>query len=70
MNQGQAAQLLTMKDVSAMTQISESTLRYYRNVGNKGPASALLGGKIMYRKQDVEKWINDQFEKEEKSHGH
>lgn len=53
--------LKTIGEVSEMTRIPISTLRWYRNLGNKGPRSALLGGKVMYREQDVLKWIDDQF---------
>lgn len=58
------AVLMTMAEVSGATGIPVATLRYYRHLG-KGPQSALLAGRVMYREQDVAKWINDQFEKEE-----
>lgn len=56
------AVLMTMAEVSEMTRIPVATLRYYRHLGNKGPQSALLGSRIMYREQDVVDWINEQFE--------
>lgn len=56
------AVLKTMAEVSEMTRIPVNTLRYYRHLGNKGPRSASLGGRIMYREQDVLAWINEQFE--------
>ncbi|ALG29706.1 hypothetical protein AOZ07_12430 [Glutamicibacter halophytocola] len=56
------AVLLTMTEVSEMTGIPVNTLRYYRHLGNKGPRSALIGSRIMYREQDVLAWINEQFE--------
>lgn len=56
--------LKTMAEVSEMTRIPVATLRYYRHLSNKGPKSALLGGRVMYREQDVIAWINEQFEKE------
>lgn len=62
--QGPIAVLLTQAEVSELTRIPVATLRYYRHLGNKGPRSALLGGRVMYRQQDVEQWINEQFEKE------
>lgn len=58
------AVLKTMSEVSEMTRIPVATLRYYRHLANKGPRSALLGGRVMYREQDVIAWINEQFEKE------
>ncbi|PJJ44210.1 MerR-like DNA binding protein [Glutamicibacter mysorens] len=56
------AVLKTMAEVSEMTRIPIATLRYYRHLGNKGPRSALLGGRVMYREQDVVAWLNEQFE--------
>lgn len=58
------AVLMTMAEVSGATGIPVATLRWYRHQG-KGPKSALLGGRVMYRQQDVVKWIDEQFEKEE-----
>ena len=62
--QGAIAVLLTMAEVSEMTRIPVSTLRWYRH-RKAGPRSAILGGRVMYRLADVEQWINEQFEKEE-----
>ncbi len=56
------AVLKTMAEVAEMTGIPVNTLRYYRHLGNKGPKSALIGSRIMYREQDVITWINEQFE--------
>lgn len=56
------AVLKTMAEVAEMTGIPVNTLRYYRHLGNKGPKSALIGSRIMYREQDVIAWINEQFE--------
>lgn len=60
------AVLRTMAEVSEMTRIPVATLRYYRHLSNKGPRSALLGGRVMYRESDVIDWINAQFEQEAK----
>ncbi|MGP5023767.1 helix-turn-helix domain-containing protein [Glutamicibacter ardleyensis] len=57
------AVLMTMAEVSGMTGIPVNTLRYYRHLGNKGPRSAMIGSRIMYREQDVIAWINEQFDK-------
>lgn len=53
--------LLNMQEVSDITRIPVPTLRYYRHM-KKGPASALIGGKVRYREEDVRKWIEAQFE--------
>lgn len=54
--------LMTMAEVAQMTGIPVNTLRYYRHLRNKGPRSALIGSRIMYREQDVIAWIDEQFE--------
>lgn len=56
--------LKTMCEVSEMTRIPVATLRFYRHLGNKGPKSALLGGRVMYREQDVIDWVNSAFDAE------
>lgn len=60
MGQSNLESLMTFKDVSKMTGIPESTLRYYRHM-RKGPKSALVGRRVMYRVDDVRAWIDDQF---------
>lgn len=57
-----ATVLKTMDEVSEMTRIPVATLRFYRHQGNKGPRSGLVGGRVMYREQDVLAWINEAFE--------
>ncbi|MGO3257354.1 MAG: MerR family transcriptional regulator [Glutamicibacter ardleyensis] len=58
------AVLMTMAEVSEMTRIPVATLRYYRHLSNKGPKSALLGGRVMYREIDVINWVNAQFDQD------
>lgn len=53
--------LMTTDEVSAMTRVKTSTLRYWRHQGNQGPRSFLLGKRIMYKRTDVEAWIEDQY---------
>ena len=55
--------LLTLQEVSEMTRIKETTLRWYRHNGT-GPKSAKLGGRVMYRREDVIAWLEDQFNEE------
>ncbi|SEE21267.1 MerR HTH family regulatory protein [Arthrobacter alpinus] len=54
--------LKTMDEVSKMTRIPLATLRFYRHLGSKGPKSALIGGRVMYREQDVIDWVNAAFD--------
>ena len=53
--------LLTVPEVAEMTRLPEATLRWFRHVGLKGPRSAKLGRRIVYRESEVLKWIDDQF---------
>ncbi|AGB26258.1 hypothetical protein Mycsm_06098 [Mycobacterium sp. JS623] len=55
----QDSELLTVADVAEMTRIKTSTLRYWRALGERGPASFKLGRHVMYRRADVEKWLNE-----------
>jgi predicted DNA-binding transcriptional regulator AlpA len=45
-----------------MTRIPIATLRYYRATGQGGPKSARLGRRVVYRRSDVEAWIDKAFE--------
>lgn len=56
----QARQLMTMDEVAELTRIPVNTLRFYRHKGT-GPKSAKLGGRIMYRRNDVDAWIEEAF---------
>ena len=53
--------LLTMAEVAKMTRLPEATLRWYRQEGTKGPKSAKLGRRVVYRESDVLAWIDDAF---------
>jgi excisionase family DNA binding protein len=52
-------ELLTVAEVAEMTRLSVGTLRYWRHAGTGGPASFKLGRRVMYRRADVEKWLED-----------
>jgi DNA-binding transcriptional MerR regulator len=52
-------ELLTVSEVAAMTRLSEGTLRYWRYAGSCGPESIKLGRRVMYRRADVEKWLQE-----------
>lgn len=55
--------LLTLAEVADRLRRSPAQLRWMRHNGT-GPKSAKLAGRIMYREDDVEKWIDDQFDAE------
>lgn len=50
-------------EVSELTGIPVYTLKDYRAKGDKGPRSAVIAGKVKYRRGDVLVWIDEQFEK-------
>lgn len=52
--------LLTVPEVSEATRLPEATIRWFRHVG-KGPRSAKLGRRVVYREADVLAWIEAQF---------
>lgn len=54
------SELLTTADVSAITRIAVATLRYWRHAGGvAGPPSVKLGRRVMYRREEVEKWLRE-----------
>jgi predicted DNA-binding transcriptional regulator AlpA len=53
--------LLDIPEVSKVTRVPEATLRYWRHKGT-GPKSFKLGPRrVMYRREDVEAWIEEQY---------
>jgi hypothetical protein len=51
--------ILTLAEVAEMTRTNPVTLRYWRSVGAGGPESFKLGRRVMYRRVDVEKWLQE-----------
>lgn len=58
-----AMKLLTIDEVAEMLRKSPAQLRWMRHNGS-GPKSAKLGGRVMYREQDVIDWVNAAFDAE------
>jgi predicted DNA-binding transcriptional regulator AlpA len=52
--------LLFGEEVSEITRIPLATLRFYRHAG-KGPKSFRLGNRVVYKKADVEAWIESRY---------
>lgn len=52
--------LMTIKEVSGETRVPEPTLRYWRHK-NEGPRSFRIGRRVMYRRSDVEAWLDEQY---------
>lgn len=58
-----AMKLLTLEEVAEILRKSPAQLRWMRHNGT-GPRSARLGGRVMYREQDVVDWVNAAFDTE------
>jgi predicted DNA-binding transcriptional regulator AlpA len=52
--------LLTINEVAVKLRRSPGQISYMRYNGT-GPKSAKMAGRVMFREEDVEKWIDDQF---------
>lgn len=55
------SELLRIQEVSELTGIPINTLRFWR-ANSTGPKAAKLGRRLVYRRTDVEAWIDAQFE--------
>lgn len=57
----ESEELMTPPEVSSWIKTPVPTLRYWRHVG-AGPRSFKLGPrKVMYRRSDVEAWLEEQY---------
>lgn len=52
--------LIDINELSDLLGVPLSTLRFWRHKG-RGPKSANIG-RIVYRRADVEAWLDEQFE--------
>lgn len=53
--------LLLTDEVAAMARTTPGTIRWLHNVG-KGPKAGKLGRRLVYRRADVEAWIEAAFQ--------
>jgi excisionase family DNA binding protein len=53
-----ARQLLTTSEVADLTRAPVSTVRFWRHAG-VGPASFRVGRRVVYRRCDVELWLEE-----------
>ena len=51
--------ILGVRAASSFTGVAENTLRYWRQVG-QGPQSFKLGRRIVYRRDELERWLAEQ----------
>jgi predicted DNA-binding transcriptional regulator AlpA len=57
------AQILHIEQVATLTGVPLGTLRFWRAEGKgQGPRSAKLGRRVVYRRSDVEAWVDAQFD--------
>ncbi|WIB68787.1 helix-turn-helix domain-containing protein [Curtobacterium sp. MCBD17_035] len=56
-----ATKLLTVDEVAERLRRTPATIRWMR-ANNKGPKSAKVAGRVMFREEDVENYINLQFD--------
>ncbi len=54
-------QLLTLTEAAAKLRTPVATLRYWRHLG-AGPDSFRLGRRVMYRRDDLDRWITAQHD--------
>jgi predicted DNA-binding transcriptional regulator AlpA len=52
--------IISQPDVAEKLGRSLSTLRYWRHIGH-GPRSFKIGGRVAYRLEDVEQWIEQAY---------
>jgi predicted DNA-binding transcriptional regulator AlpA len=55
-----ASDLLTTDEVAALTRKSPATIRWLKATG-QGPRCGKLGRRVVYRRTDVEAWIDAAF---------
>jgi predicted DNA-binding transcriptional regulator AlpA len=56
-------EIMTRPEVAIKTRQAENTLRYWASVG-KGPKCFKVAGgrRVLYRRSDVEQWLQEQYE--------
>jgi hypothetical protein len=53
--------LLTLTEAAAFLRAPVATLRYWRHLGI-GPDGFRLGRRVMYRREDLDRWVAEQRE--------
>lgn len=49
-----------VRAASSYTGVPEATLRYWRTLGNVGPASYKLGRRVFYDRTELDRWLAEQ----------
>ena len=58
--------LLTTEETATLLRLSPSTLRVWR-YKRTGPKSFRAGGRVLYRRDDVDAWLSAQYDKTDES---
>lgn len=53
--------LMNLEQASTYLNMTPKQLRWQRYVG-KAPRAALIGGRVTFRRSDLDAWISEQFE--------
>lgn len=53
--------LMFVDEVSSATRIPEATLRWLRHM-SRGPRSFKVGRRVVYKRADVEAWLEEQYQ--------
>ena len=56
---GTSSELLTLPETAELLRAPVATLRYWRHLGS-GPRSFRLGRRVLYRRDDVQAWVDAQ----------
>jgi excisionase family DNA binding protein len=56
---GTSSELLTLPEAAELLRAPVATLRYWRHLGS-GPRSFRLGRRVLYRRDDVQAWVDAQ----------
>lgn len=56
--------LMMPQEVSARLRTKPETLKYWRYIGT-GPRFARIGRRVVYRRSEVEAWLEEQFASQE-----
>jgi predicted DNA-binding transcriptional regulator AlpA len=51
---------MTLPETAAYLNMSDKSLRWLRYT-EQGPRGARIGGRVMYRRRDVDAWLDEQF---------
>lgn len=64
---GELSKYLTIPQAAELLGRPVETLRYWRKQG-RGPLSALVGTRVVYRRADVEAWVEQAFTEAQAEH--